>query len=243
MKIITLNTWGNSGPYEERWSFFLEELVTDKPDILCLQEVFSSALVEKVKKAFPYFNILSAYEAGLVIMTRFPVVESQIVKYKTISQNERENRQAILAKLEIDGKQITIANTHLSWRPEDETIRYKQVKELLQALVNKADTSLLAGDFNDVRGSTAIEEIERAGYLNLCQLCHPDSKNVTWDNQNPFIQTHSVKFPDRQIDFLFLHQKLITPNTIKSCNVILNHPNPNGIYPSDHYGILAEIKF
>jgi len=240
---MTLNTWGNSGPYQDRWNFFLEELKMYTPDVLCLQEVFGPVLIEKIKESFSYPYILLAYEAGLVIMARFPVGEHQVLKYKTISSNEQENRQAILAKLEIKGKQLAIANTHLSWRAEDEGVRHQQVKELLQVIVDKRDTVLLAGDFNDTPGSAPIKEIEKAGYVNLLRLLYPHNENITWDNQNPFIQTHSVKFQNRQIDFLFLHKKLLTPNLVKSCDIIFNRPNPNGIYPSDHYGVLVEIKF
>ncbi len=243
MKIITLNTWGNSGPYQERWNFLLEELKTYHPDILFLQEVFEPTLAKKIKESFSYPYLLSSYEAGLAIISRSPIFKNQTLKYKAISPSEQQDRQALLVEFKLKGEKILAVNTHLSWRIEDKLIRLEQVQELLQTIANKGYRALLAGDFNDVRGSSPIDEIEKADYIDLCNLVHPKKKLFTWNNQNPFIQTHSVKFPDRQIDFLFLHRKLMTSNRVKSCEIIFNRPNQNGIYPSDHYGILTEIEF
>ncbi len=239
---MTLNTWGNSGPYLERWDFLLEELKIHCPDILFLQEVFNPTLAQKIKELFSYQHLLSSYEAGLVLISRFPIFENQTLKYKTVSPYEQQDRQALLAGFELKGKKILTVNTHLAWRTKDKYIRLQQVQELLQSIVSKGYPALLVGDFNDVRGSSAINEIENAGYVDLCSLLHPGKQIITWDNQNLFIQTHSVKFPDRQIDFLFLHKKLIEPNRVKSCEIIFNRPNQNGIYPSDHYGVLAELE-
>ena len=243
MKIITLNTWGNSGPYQDRWNLFLEELERYHPDVLCLQEVFELTLPEKIKKKFSFQNVSASYEAGLVIMTRFPKFSEQVLSYESISPSEQQNRQAILVGLKIKSKEIIIANTHLAWKTEDEPVRYRQVQELLQTIPIKGYPVLLAGDFNDTIGSKPVEEIKKAGYVDLCSISHPGERKITWDNQNPFIRTHSVKFPDRQIDFLFLHKQLLRTITVKTCKIAFNRPNQNGIYPSDHYGVFAEIKF
>ena len=243
MKIIMLNTWGHSGPYQKRWEVLFRELERYTPDVLCLQEVFQPELVQKLEKKFLFSHVLKSYEAGLVLMTQFPISSHQILNYKAISPNEQQNRQALLVGLKIHTKEIVIANTHLSWKAEDESVRHSQVQELLQAIANQGHLALLAGDFNDVAGSKPIEEIRKAGYVDLYNLLHAKKPKITWDNQNPFIQTHNVKFSDRQIDFLFLHNKLIKANTIKKCEIIFNRPDQNGIYPSDHYGVLADLSF
>ena len=241
MKIITLNTWGTYGPYQKRWDFFLKELETIDPDLLCLQEVVEPTLPEKIKKIFPLLYSIESYEAGLAILSRFPILLEEILKYKSVSLTEREDRRAIIARLKTGNNEMILANTHLSWKSEDEPTRLAQVKELIGVIKKRGQPALLAGDFNDVPQSSPIQEVKRAGYFDLLELLHPGEQKITWDNHNPFIQTHSVKFPDRQIDFLFLHQELLAQHPPQISEIVFNRPNTEGIFPSDHYGIFAEI--
>ena len=242
MKIVTLNTWKNDGPFKERWSFLIDGLLALNPDILCLQEVFEYTLFEKIKKETSLSYGFTCHEAGLVTLSRQPITFSQVLKYKTISPLENESRSGLLTNLQMEQEQVLIANTHLSWRSEDLPIRLGQARELIQAIRKLNQPALLAGDFNDEPISEPIREIKDAGYLDLYELCGKDTKALTWDNQNPFIQGHSVKFPDRRIDFLFAYKSLLPRLEIQNCEIIFKQPNVKGIYVSDHYGVLAEIK-
>lgn len=241
MKLITLNTWGKCGPYEERWNFFLAELERLKPDVLCLQEVADDELTQKLKKFLGFSDLVFDYRAGLLVMSRFPILDKRILIYQDYSPFEtKDERRAILAKIKIQDQEFVIANTHLTWRPEDQLVRNEQARELLEAGKETEPPSLICGDLNDVPDSFALKQIQTAGYENLIQKYHP--KSITWDNQNLFIQTHKVKFPNRQIDYILIHQtvsKILKP---KSCEVVFNRTNEKSIYPSDHYGLLAEFQ-
>lgn len=241
MKIITLNTWGTYGPYQKRWDFFLKEMETVEPDLLCLQEVVERTLTERIKRTFLLSYSIESYEAGLVILSRLPIFLEELLKYKCVSPTEREDRRAIIARLKMGGQEMILANTHLSWKGEDEPTRLAQVKELLGVIERRGCPALLAGDLNDTPESQPLQEIKKAGYFDLLELLHPGERNLTWDNRNPFIQSHSVKFPDRQIDFLFLHKELLAQHPPQISEIVFNRSNKDGIYPSDHYGILAEI--
>ena len=240
MKLITLNTWGKCGPYQERWNFLLKELARLKPDLLCLQEVVDDGLTQKLQKLLGLTHTVSAYKAGLLVMSRFPILEQRVLIYQDHSPFEtKDERRVILAKIKIQNQELMITNTHLTWRVEDRLIRDEQVRELLEAVEEAELPSIICGDLNDVPDSLALKQIQTAGYENLIQNYHP--KPITWDNQNLFIQTHKVKFPNRQIDYILMHQttsKILKP---KSCEVVFNRPNEKLIYPSDHYGLLAEF--
>ena len=241
MKIVTLNTWGKYGPYQERWKVLLEELIWLKPDVICFQEVQDNTLIDQVKKSLslPYASF--AYEAGLVTIGRFPFFRENILKYKATTQIEKEDRRAILVGLSVGLTQILIANTHLTWRLEDESIRLKQVQELLRAVQKESYPALLIGDFNDNPQSKPIQEIKEKGYCNLLELASPNGLRITWDNQNPFIQTHSIQFPDREIDFIFADQEFLRLNPLKTGKLVFNRRDPKAIYPSDHYGVFVEV--
>lgn len=243
MRIVTLNTWGKYGPFEDRWAFLLDELKAMQPDILCLQEVVEPTIAEKIRNVVSLPYVCSSYEAGLAVLTRFGIASERVLKYEAASETEREDRRVLLANLIIGAAKITVANTHLSWKPEDEPVRLKQTQELNRMLEEFAmSPGILAGDFNDLPASRAIQTIEGAGYLNLSRRFNPENPMITWDNRNPFIQSHSVKFPDRQIDFLFINRKLLDTVAVRRCELVFNRANSKGIFPSDHYGLLADLE-
>ncbi|MBI4368128.1 MAG: endonuclease/exonuclease/phosphatase family protein [Candidatus Omnitrophica bacterium] len=242
MKIVTLNTWGTYGPHEERVKVFLNALPGLAPDIIALQEVNNPRLTEQIKKILPLPHSFDSYEAGLVILTRFKIQTSEILRYTTISSTETEKRHAILVDLEVEEVNLTVANTHLAWKSEDEEARLGQAEELIQAVHKRGVPALLTGDFNDGPGSRPIQAIREAGYQDVYERLHPDEAGFTWDNRNPFIQTHSVKFPDRRIDFIFAHNTFADQYVFESAGLVFNRASAEGIYPSDHFGVIATIK-
>ena len=109
------------------------------------------------------------------------------------------------------------------------------MRELLVAVQKSGSPSLICGDLNDVPASPVLKQTQTAGYENLTKRYHPSV--ITWDNHNLFIQMHHVKFPDRQIDYILV-SKILKP---KACEVVFNRANAKQVYPSDHYGLLAEF--
>jgi endonuclease/exonuclease/phosphatase family metal-dependent hydrolase len=215
MKIVTLNTWGRGGPFEKRWEVLLNELSKFDPEIICLQEVFDGELTKRIKKRLNLKHALTSVPSGLAIVTKFDVLTEKTIAYKTQSPTETEPRRAIAAILKIGEKIIQVANTHLAWKPEDEAVRIGQTKELIECAQKEKEMTILAGDFNDVPESNSVSELKHAGFQDVYEQLHPNGTDLTWDNQNPYIQTHKEKFQDRRIDFLFFDKKLLNELHLK----------------------------
>jgi len=98
---------------------------------------------------------------------------------------------------------------------------------------------LITGDLNASANQASIQKILAAGFEDLFSRLRPTEPGLTWDNQNPFIQSHSTQFPDRRIDYLLLRQRDRKPLRPIQCEVACNVPTPEGIFPSDHYGVLG----
>ncbi len=241
MKLITLNAWGKNGPFKQRWDYFLEELAALKPDLLCLQEVIDDELTQRLRDVLDLRHWVSSYKAGLLILSQFPILDSRILSYQHCSSSEMNyERHAIITKIKIGKKELIIANTHLAWREEDRPTRDSQVRELLDAVKKTGFPTIICGDLNDTPESSPLKQAGMAGYENLIQTYHPGT--ITWDNSNPFIQTHSVKFPDRQIDYILTHESVSKILKPKTCRLAFNRLNDKLIYPSDHYGIFSEFE-
>jgi endonuclease/exonuclease/phosphatase family metal-dependent hydrolase len=243
MKIITLNTWGTNGPHEKRFPLIESGIREENPDLVCLQEVFGAPLKDRLKKACGFGYSHESHPAGLVILSRFPIHEIKIYPYRTISPNEMNDRRIIFAQIELKGNLIWIGNTHLSWKPEDEAVRLSQMKELLEQVKALGTPQvILTGDFNCPPESNPILAAKMSGFLEIFGELNPEEDGFTWDNKrNPYLKTHSVELPDRRIDLVLMRKELLTIATPKTCELVFTEPDAEGNFPSDHFGLSAEL--
>lgn len=237
MRILTLNTWGVHGP-PDRQLVLLEAIRSLTPDILCLQEITDPKILNSLSTP----HRAHAPDSWLALLSRFPMFSQRIITYQAISRLEPYRRQALLTELKVGPDTLAVVNTHLAWQAADEPTRLVQVEELLETVAPLGDRILLSGDFNAAPETEVIRRIREAGFVDLFARFHGNDPGITWDNRNPFIQSHSVKFPDRRIDYLFLHENAVDWAEPIGCEVACQAPNPEGIYPSDHYGVLATFR-
>lgn len=244
MKILTLNTWGING-LEERRPFLVQAIRNLSADIVLLQEVTDPSLLDELG----YPVRLAAGEGWLAIASRFPALRHRSVVYAAVSPLETYRRQLLLAQLETEAGPVWVGCTHLSWKAADGATRLAQAEELLHLVSDLPDPVLLGGDYNATPGEPPIRRLREAGFADLFEQLHPSDAGITWDNRNPFIQSHSVHFPDRRIDYIFMRERAGSRGERPlrflrpvSSEVVCNAPTPAGLYPSDHYGVLATLE-
>jgi endonuclease/exonuclease/phosphatase family metal-dependent hydrolase len=235
MRIVTFNLWGTRGP-SGRLEILRKALGELDADVLCLQEATDEALL----KGLNLPTCLTAPASGLALLSRFPAATHEILTYRAVSSRETSLRQALLANLSLPGGELWAAVTHLSWQAADEPVRLAQVEELLAWTAPRRQRLLLAGDMNAEPSAPPIRQILQSGFVDLWARFHPTESGVTWDNANPFIQSHAVKFPDRRIDYLFLSQEAFPLVKPSACEVVCRAPR-EGLHPSDHYAVLAHL--
>ncbi len=243
MKILTLNTWQEKGPWKERWNIILKGLEEHRPDIAAFQEVFNRDWAEEVRARAGYEHLIFPAEpGGEIILSRFPVEQSECLTMKTKSPTEDYKRYALYVKLSAAGQSVHVFNTHLSWRLDEGEVRKKQVEELRHFIRLKArkGTALVAGDFNAPPETLEIHKLMlEAGFMDLFGVMHPKDPGLTWNNVNPSTAGSSVKMPDRRIDYIFARGIKIPK--LKSVTLVYTQPAPH-LYASDHFGVLAEMN-
>lgn len=251
MRVLTLNTWQEYGMWHERWEVIDAFIRETSPDVIFFQEIFSRKWAAETAARLGYEECLTHDEpAGLVMLTRFRVLEAGLLSYHSKSAAEKRNRYIQHVWLETpDAGDFLAINTHLSWRPADHGIRYRQAGELIQAveILSEDGPVICAGDFNCDVDTSEIDLIKSRGRFRDCYAEHqPYERGWTWSHKNPYTAMPSnllsgELMPQRRIDYIFCRPPRGFPFQSKSCRIVLDQPDSRGIWASDHFGLLAEF--
>ncbi len=244
MKILSLNTWQERGPWRDRWEVTFEGLRNIQPNITAFQEVFKADWAKEIQKRTGAASLVFFPEpSGLVLASTFKVTSSSCLTLKTQSAREDYKRYVVFAEFETPLGPLCFFNTHLSWKVEDSQVRAAQVRELIDFIKEEGGPKpcVAAGDFNAAPDTVEIRQMPAAGFTDTFEAMNPGSQELTWDNRNPWVKNASVVLPDRRIDYIFT-RNFEGVADILSSKVVLNQPNENAVFASDHYGVLTELK-
>ncbi|MBU9888494.1 MAG: endonuclease/exonuclease/phosphatase family protein [Candidatus Omnitrophica bacterium] len=245
MKILTLNTWQERGPWRERWELIFKGLREYGVDIVGFQEVFNMDWAAEVRKrsGYPYLAV-SGQHSGLIFLSKFKLVEQICHIMHTQSPTEDYLRYAFYVRVDAGKEPIALFNTHLSWRADEHDIRMKQTQELVAFVRSKAGdlSCAITGDFNTAPHTMPIgflRETER--WVDTFAEANPGKPGLTWDYRNPYALAEKEKMAERRIDYIFIREKTGAFSKIRSSKVVFDQPSADGIFPSDHFGVLTEF--
>jgi len=244
LKILTLNTWQERGPWQSRWKMILEGVRQIKPDIIAFQELFNDSWALQVRKAAGYTAmVFPEYHSGLVLYSNLTVLRHGEGAL-TPSPLEDYGRYFLWAEFEAAGEKLLFFNTHFSWKLEDGASRKRQAGELVKFIRDtaKETPAVLAGDLNAPPDSEEIQRLIREGnFTDVFQLLNPHEKGFTWDNRNPYAAGANHDLPDRRIDQILVRGQGKCLGQPYVCSLVFTEPQ-DGVWASDHFGVLAEFR-
>ena len=250
LKILTLNTWQERGPWRERWELIFAGLKFYLPDIIGFQEVFNMEWADEIQKrsGYPYL-IKSGQPSGLIFLSKYAPVDSECWIMKSKSPSEDYNRYAHFALFQVGMKYLAGFNTHLSWILSEEEVRLKQVKELSQLVKRKScggwknlfqsHPAFILGDFNAAPNRPSIQAVKGL-WEDTYSILNPGDPGLTWDYRNPFAERVRDHMPERRIDYIWTRG---LAGLAKKSKIVFDQPDANGTYPSDHLGVMTEIEW
>jgi beta-glucosidase len=246
MKILTLNTWQERGPWRERWNLIFRGLREYDADIIGFQEVFNMDWAREIRErsGYPYLAV-SGEHSGLIFLSKFKPVEQECLVMKTKSPTEDYQRYAFYLRVDADGEAAAFFNTHLSWKADENDIRMKQTLELESFVNQKASglPSAILGDFNGAPHTPPVVYLrEIRKWIDTFWVRNPGVSGLTWDYRNPYAEAEREKMAERRIDYIFIRERTGPFEKIKSSRVVFNEPSAAGVWPSDHFGVLTEFN-
>ena len=246
VKILTLNTWQDRGPWRARWELIFHGLKDYDADIVGFQEVFDMDWAREIQQrsGYPYL-VVSGEHSGLIFLSKFKPIEQECMTIKAKSPTEDYFRYVFYARFDTGEEKIALFNTHLSWKADEDAIRLKQMREM-EAFVQKKAGNLpvvLMGDLNAGPGAPSVSYLrETLKWCDTFETKNPGDSGFTWDYRNPYAEAERKKMAERRIDFIFIREKTGIFAKILSSRVVFNEPSAAGVFPSDHFGVLTEFQ-
>jgi endonuclease/exonuclease/phosphatase family metal-dependent hydrolase len=251
---------GDDQQLERRLEMVVDELRALAPDVLALQEAsigrqrgnVAQRLAERLRlhhvhapateRVFRSGMLgrlvvrLLNFSEGPAILSRFPIVRSEVHDLPRCAR-WFDPRVLLAAEVATPTGPLQVYSTHTA----RDDCQPRRVAELVAAR-RGLRPSILMGDLNVREDSLAIAAmVGHAGFVDAYRAANPTLPGLTvWqriDAPEPTVF--------RRVDYVFLVPGRACAGLVRSSRVVLDTPrrSPSGgtLWPSDHYGVLAEI--
>lgn len=259
VSVLTLNIWNRSGDWRARREAILSVLRSTDPDLVCLQEVVGDDernqagwLAERCDRHAVFAGAggpEGGDRFGNAVLSRWPIVDHAAHELPHVPDPAEIQRLVLHART--DG--IDVFCTHLAWQLHDAALRERQVRSLMAFVRERADGEapcgpIVAGDLNAEPDSTAVRYLTGLTALDgdsvylqdAWRLAGDGGPGITWSDANPHAALDQE--PERRLDYVLsaFHGPSGTGRPL-ACQVVADEP-VDGVWPSDHHGVLALLQ-
>jgi endonuclease/exonuclease/phosphatase family metal-dependent hydrolase len=269
LRLVTFNVL-HGGPWssftgddlqlESRLAMIIEGLRALDPDVVALQESpvtrrrgdvaarIAQALglahvhARATERLFP-LHVLGRLIAGALgfvegpaILSRFPIAATEVYDLPRC-QRWFDPRVALRADIQTPAGVVAIFSTHTA-RDDCQT---RRVAEL--ASEPNGRPAVVMGDLNTGETAPALGAFRDRGFVDLFRAANPEAPGLTvWQRIDAPAPTVF-----RRVDYVFVRAGEGREATAVSARLVLNTPGPRddggSLWPSDHYGVFAEVEF
>jgi endonuclease/exonuclease/phosphatase family metal-dependent hydrolase len=250
MKILTLNLRNHWDRWEARFPLVVAALLAADADLIAFQEVsllvgekHQAALIAETLHAALGRAVYHIYltegrgeqkgREALAVLSRWPVLSADWMALPG------ELRVAQKVQVRADDRVVTLFNTHLHHEPvKSEYIRYPQAEKVLSWMGDCTTPAILTGDMNARPDSSTIQ-LFKESLVSAHAVVHGAEPDRTWPT--PLVDSIPEDEVPGALDYIFLSKGDFM---IRDCSVIGDDPAADdpSLYPSDHFGIAAEVE-
>jgi len=260
LRVLTWNLWWRFGPWERRRPAIAATLASLDPDVVALQEVWGEPggtnLAAELAAELGYEHVYAArlqldgVDFGNAVLSRWPLAASE---HHDLPAPSDADEQRLVLKAVVDGPRgpVQVFCTHLNWRFDQSAVRQEQLRavaEVVAAARPRTYPPVLCGDLNAPPDADEVRMLTGRAAVPVRGLVFHDAWEVagtgpghTWSNANPYAALDLE--PDRRIDYVLVGwPRPGGAGSVVSCRVVGTDP-VDGVVPSDHYGVLAELRY
>jgi endonuclease/exonuclease/phosphatase family metal-dependent hydrolase len=245
LDFLTLNIWHDQQDWPARREPMLKGLEALEPDVICLQEVLQKPglpnQAETLAGELGYTAHFVSWDSagspkryGNAILTRTPVLESG----HHLLDPPDDYRVVAWARIAPGGDTLDVYCTHLHHTQEAEGVAMRRT-QVLDALEYIDETRgdgpvVFAGDFNAEVDAPELAPV-RDRFGDAYGAIHGDSADA--------VTTLNTEKGHRftRIDHVFYRPGATLDLAPRSARVVLDSPTADGVWPSDHFGVLVRF--
>jgi endonuclease/exonuclease/phosphatase family metal-dependent hydrolase len=257
VRVATWNVWGLYGPWREREAAITATLREAGPDIVVLAESWSKAGDSQCARlagplGLPHhgFSGVTAQEdeaalSGVAVMSRWPIRREEHLSFGDV--------RVLFAEVAGPRGPIQVYGLVMdAWWFDESEARQRAVRDLLTHVGEVGDDQaplVICGDFNadpdsdEMRMMTGRTTAPVPG-LSFCdawEMAGPPEPGHTWSNDNPWAV--QLLWPGRRIDYVFSAAPRPGGAGHARRAELLGTRPVDGMYGSDHYGLLADLRY
>ena len=258
-RIVTINTWKGDGNYDWRMQMMARELYVLEPDVICLQEsvqtvdfqidtadyladildmdmIYAPARLKQ--RSIERFEFLC--HSGLAILSATPIDRHWLTSIPTSAEDPE--RMALSGQLHRDNELITITNLHLTHVAGMDELRHEQLQTIVAENVEVAENScwFCCGDCNCTIDQATLETLGRKNNLQISDCYLAGGGRLPGKT----LAQASRPVAESRLDYIFYLQHLHERGPeFRNGRVVLDRPDFEGYYPSDHFGVCVDIHF
>jgi endonuclease/exonuclease/phosphatase family metal-dependent hydrolase len=261
VRVVTWNVWGRYGPDWETREVALETTLAEaRPDVICLIEAWRhgestqpSRIADRLGLSYHLFDGDWAQEdwvSGIAVVCRWPMSEPQRRELRA----EDGAGVGAVVHVTVDGERgpVQLFAVTLDYPLDASAVRQAQVSQLVQfvrEVTSRRDPVIICGDFNagpdsdEIRTLTGRAATAGPGmvFYDSWEMAGDGSAGHTWSNRNPLAAISL--YPDRRFDYILsAWPRRGGVGHPVHCALLGVRP-PDQVQISDHYGLLADLRY
>jgi endonuclease/exonuclease/phosphatase family metal-dependent hydrolase len=264
LRVVTWNVWGRFGEWEQRQEGIEAALEAAQPDVVCLVEAWQNRdgpdnQAERVARrlGFEHHQFAGGWEvddwtSGLAVVSRWPILSSGD---RDLPNRDGTGNAGSALFTAIDGPRGTIQlfTIVLDYPLDGSATRQTQVHGLAKFIGEVTSgryPTIVCGDFNanpdsdEIRMLTGKSETASPGlvFYDAWEIAGDGTPGITWSNNNPLAAIGL--YPDRRFDYvLSAWPRLNGVGHPVQAKLLGLTKKPTDLQLSDHYGVVADLRY